>query len=273
MKKEITVGLLTITVLLVGCDFQRSRVVPDVTNTTVDVARAIAERNRLLLVVTDEVESDDIAKGLICKQSPLPGSVLRSGSMLTVLMSKGTTKVEVPDLNGFSVGDARVELFGLQLKVGAIDSEYSNEAEAGRVVATDPEAGSKTEKKSVIDIIVSRGPEPTPEPEVKKESPTASEPPAQREVEAEAVPETETALEADAEVSVPNLTGAGLVRAKALVEAAGLATGSVTYQVTGNFYAGTVMAQKPAPGTKVEKGSRVNIVVASERSDCSPCPK
>jgi beta-lactam-binding protein with PASTA domain len=264
MKKVITLSLLTATVFLIGCKLERSRLVPDVTNTTVDVARAIAERHGFLLVVTDEVESDDIAKGLICKQSPLPGSALRSGSMLTVLLSKGTSKVEVPDLKGFTVSDARVELFGLQLKVGTVDSDYSDEVEAGRVLASDPEAGTKVEKKTVVNLVLSRGEEPKVESQAEPESKLEGKPGVVPEVkpEAEATPESE--------ISVPMLVGTSLTKAKTMIEDAGLATGTISYQVTGEFYAGTVMVQKPAAGEKVEKGSPVNLVVATERS--GPCP-
>jgi serine/threonine-protein kinase len=261
MKKVITLSLLVVMMLLVSCKMERTRLVPDVTNTTVDVARAIAEKQGFLLVVTEESESDDIAKGLICKQSPLPGSVLHRGSMLTVVLSKGTSKVEVPDIIGLALNDARVELFGLRLKLGNIDSVYSDEVEAGRVVESDPVDGTKVEKKTAVDLVLSRGEEPKSEsleskPEVKSEAETQVEP--EVKAEAEATPESEL------EITVPKLTGMNLTRATKLIADAGLAVGRITYRVTGEYYAGTVMAQKPKVGDKVAKGNPVDLVVASE---------
>lgn len=251
MNKIKTLCLLVVgVILLTGCKMARTSIVPNVMNTTIDVARSIAEKHGFLFIISEELESDDVEKGLICKQIPLPGSVLNKGAALTVAVSKGSSKVVVPDMKGFSLPDAEVELFRLRLKLGDIDSLYSDDVDAGRVVVSHPLANSKVEKGTVIDVILSIGPEQKSQLELESKPEVKSE--------AESTPESEF------ENTVPKLTGISLAKAQLAIKDAGLTVGKISYRITGEYYAGTVMGQNPKVGEKVKKGSSIDLTVASE---------
>jgi len=53
------------------------RVVPDLIGSTPEQARVIAESRNLLLVVGGEEENEKVPENIICRQTPLPGSVVR----------------------------------------------------------------------------------------------------------------------------------------------------------------------------------------------------
>ncbi|MEO0142175.1 MAG: PASTA domain-containing protein [candidate division WOR-3 bacterium] len=64
-------------------------VIPDLTGSTPEQARVIAENRGLLLVVGGEEENEKYAENQICRQTPLPGSIVRSKSSITVFISRG----------------------------------------------------------------------------------------------------------------------------------------------------------------------------------------
>ena len=66
-----------------------------------------------------------------------------------------------------------------------------------------------------------------------------------------------------AQVAVPDLAGLSQSQAEAAIRAAGLAVGTVTSQTSSTVPAGEVVSQAPSPGTKVDKGTSVSIVVSS----------
>ena len=97
---------------------------------------------------------------------------------MTIVISKGPEipKVTVPPLVNMSIEQVRAQLEGMGLK-GKETEQFSDEYPEGRVIWQNIEAGTQVEKNTVIELWVSKGPEPAPsEPEPSDELPV-SEPP------------------------------------------------------------------------------------------------
>jgi serine/threonine-protein kinase len=225
--------ILVLAVLIIGCPKKEEEkvIAPNLLSTTIDGARLIAENAGLLLVVTGEEESDRAPQGLIFKQTPMAGSVLKRGSSVNVIVSKGPGPVVrvIPVLKGMTVTDAAAALEKLGLKLGTVDSVYSDQVAASAVVESDPPRGTEVAVGATVDLMVSTGRTPVPAPKV----------------------------------TVPRLIGIRLGRAKAMLRNLGLEVGDVSYQVTTEWYEGNVIGQRPAAGTEVPKGSLVSLVVSA----------
>jgi beta-lactam-binding protein with PASTA domain len=64
-------------------------------------------------------------------------------------------------------------------------------------------------------------------------------------------------------IEVPAVVGKSVDQAKAILGASGLTPGAIDERQTEEKPAGTVLAQDPDPGAKIEKGGQVNLIVAA----------
>jgi serine/threonine-protein kinase len=198
--------------------------VPDLTGSTTEQARVITETRGLLLVVGGEEENDKVGPNLICRQAPLPGSVVRSKSTVTVFISQGSSSVLLPDFNGQGLAEATVQLSNMGLKVGEVKTEEHGSIEKDKIIRTIPAAGSSVDKGDVITVVLSQGIE---------------------------------------KAQVPNLIGKSLSTAKRLIEEKGFTVGNVSWEVSIDYNVGIVMRQRPGAGSQAKKGSAINLVVAT----------
>ncbi|MDX3450376.1 Stk1 family PASTA domain-containing Ser/Thr kinase [Streptomyces sp. ME02-8801-2C] len=87
--------------------------VSDVTGAELAEAKSVLEQAGLKVKVAERtVTSDEFAKGQVAAQSPEAGSEAEQGDTVTLTVSKGPEMIEVPDVVGDSVGDAREALEG-----------------------------------------------------------------------------------------------------------------------------------------------------------------
>jgi serine/threonine-protein kinase len=199
-------------------------VVPDFLGSTTEQARVITEARNLLMVVGGEDESEKYPENSICRQAPLAGSVVRGKSTITVYISQGSSQVILPDFKGQNLSEVTVKLSEFGLKTGEIRAEENAQIARDKVISTIPAAGTRVKKGDAITFVVSRGQE---------------------------------------EGTVPNLIGRALSSAKRIVEENGFVVGNVSYEVSTEIDVGIVMSQRPGGGTKLIKGSKINIVVAT----------
>ncbi|MEU9437143.1 Stk1 family PASTA domain-containing Ser/Thr kinase [Streptomyces sp. NPDC048252] len=81
--------------------------VPDVTGDAVDDARAELEEAGLKVKVATEQVNSEFDKGRVATQTPQEGTEAAEGDTVTLTLSKGPEMVEVPDVVGASVDDAK----------------------------------------------------------------------------------------------------------------------------------------------------------------------
>jgi len=91
--------------------------------------------------------SDDVQTGQVFATDPGPGTPVAVGDRVTVKVSKGTLTVTVPDVRGQSVDQATATLQQAGLSVTGL---YGPRGAKGRVVLTDPQAGTKVKRGSGV---------------------------------------------------------------------------------------------------------------------------
>ncbi len=140
--------------------------VPQLGGYRLDKARALLKRNGLEPGMVTREFSDEVARGSVISTSPDAGTERRAGSAVALVISKGSP-VEVSDVTGSDLADARAELgqAGLKVKVAA-KTVTSDEFEQGQVAVQSPEGGSEAEQGDTVTLTVSKGPEMIKVPDV-----------------------------------------------------------------------------------------------------------
>jgi beta-lactam-binding protein with PASTA domain len=173
--------------------------------------------------------STSVKAGLVLSQSPKPGTLLEKGSQVSIVVSSGPENKSLPDVQGLTVALAKTRLIKAGFKPKE-KLEASPTVAAGKVIGTEPTAGTLAVFGSPVTLFVSSGPAP---------------------------------------VKVPDLTGETLEEAAATLEGEGLAVGQVTKRVSSSQAPGTVLSQSPQRGRKLPAGSKVNLVVARAPKEAS----
>jgi len=108
--------------------------------------------------------SDIYPSGYIISQDPSVGKKLLPGDKVNLVVSKGPEMVEVPNVMGLSENDAVTLITTARLKVGTITRQYSDTIEEGKVISQKPEAGKLVVVHSPVELVISQGKEPIPNP-------------------------------------------------------------------------------------------------------------
>jgi serine/threonine-protein kinase len=124
--------------------------VPGVVGQDEDVARGTLEDAGLK--VSRELVSSEAPKGQVTAQDPGAGAEVDKGSRVTLTVSKGPEKAEVPNVVGQDKADARATLRDAGFGVNVVDQE-SDEPE-GTVIRVSPPEGTKAVKGSAVTIYV-----------------------------------------------------------------------------------------------------------------------
>jgi eukaryotic-like serine/threonine-protein kinase len=99
-----------------------------------------------------------VPRGAVIRTLPAKGTVLKDDQVVTVVVSVGKPKVPVPEVAGRRVEVAQAELAAANLKVRT-ERVFDDNVPEGRVVGTDPGAGSQVAWGSRVVLRVSRGPD------------------------------------------------------------------------------------------------------------------
>ncbi|MFJ4987410.1 Stk1 family PASTA domain-containing Ser/Thr kinase [Streptomyces sp. NPDC088732] len=128
----------------------------------VGVAKAEAETKAQNANVTisfgEEVFCADQPKGNVCKQSAEPGTSIPKDQSVTLNLSKGAEKIDVPDVTGDKFEDAQQELKQAGFEVDK-QSQTSTDEEEGTVLKQDPKGGEKRAKGVTITLTVAVAPQ------------------------------------------------------------------------------------------------------------------
>ncbi|MFD1828943.1 Stk1 family PASTA domain-containing Ser/Thr kinase [Streptomyces desertarenae] len=138
--------------------------VPDLVGRTFSEAQQQATNSRLE-VVKGPSEFCEQKKDTVCRTEPGEGQEVDEGSTITLIMSKGPSEVEVPDVVGDSADDAEQALQKAGFEVKR-EIEVSDR-QAGSVLEQDPAGGGKAKPGSTVTITVAQeDPRPTVPPVV-----------------------------------------------------------------------------------------------------------
>ena len=135
-------------------------------------------------------------------------------------------QITVPDVKGLDAEKAKQAIKDKGLVPSAGTPAYSDTVEKGLVISTNPESGTKVEKNSTVEYIVSLGSEG---------------------------------------VEVPNVVGQREGAAVAMLNDAGFSV-TTDYANSDTVAEGLVISQSPSAGEKGKEGGTVNIVVSSGKA-------
>lgn len=136
-----------------------TRVVPDVTKQAQGEASLLLAAQDLEAAITPAF-SEDIPRGRVISTDPAPGTETKRGRDVTVLVSNGPERHEVPSVAKLSPDAAANLLMERRLTRGSIAEEYSETVEAGLVTRADPPTGTSHKPNTAINLWVSKGRQP-----------------------------------------------------------------------------------------------------------------
>ncbi|WOH95450.1 PASTA domain-containing protein [Corynebacterium urealyticum] len=132
--------------------------IPGETDTAETYSAKLTSRT-LVAEIGEEVYSDDAKKGTVAEVSPSPGSEVRTGSTVTIHVSRGPKPVRVPGVAGQKLDRAKKTLESAGLKVGKTIKEFDPDADPGTVLRTTPSKGTEVPSKSEVTIVVNNATE------------------------------------------------------------------------------------------------------------------
>jgi eukaryotic-like serine/threonine-protein kinase len=125
---------------------------PEVIGLSRDSAEAqISDRG--LVPAVQEQESEE-PEGEVIAQDPSAGTELERGSTVTITVSTGVERVEVPDVVGLRAGDAERQLRAEGLAPVRRETEVSDPAQDGQVIDQRPGTGVELERGREVVIVV-----------------------------------------------------------------------------------------------------------------------
>ena len=199
--------------------------VPDLKGLSYKEAKTLLSEMGLQISKGDEVDSDSVTEGLIASQYPSAKTKVDKGDIITVNISRGKKDAVIPKLVGTtftSESDVSDILSKYGYKLGKVSYEESYET-PGTIIKQSPDAGTTAEKKTTVDIVISK---------------------------------------AKSKATVPNLNGMTYDQAESALQSLGFSVGRVTEEENNGFTAGTVFKQYPAANSEYQTGSTVDIWIA-----------
>jgi serine/threonine-protein kinase len=195
---------------------------PGLLGLTQEQAEAKLAEAGLEVEVADPQYSEDVAKGEVISTDPPPGTkILRSGSV-TITVSLGKERYKVPDVVGKTEDKAQDLIAARNLAFGESKRVFSETVEKGRVISSDPKAGVKLKRDSVVNLVVSKGRQP---------------------------------------IRFTDWTGKSATAAKKALEAKGLVVDVSNEEYSDTVPAGYVITQDPATGP-LYKGDKITLIVS-----------
>ena len=137
--------------------------VPQLTGLTVEQATAALTEAKLTLGTQTEDFDPVVAIGKIIESTPPEGELLKPGTVVDIVVSKGPKPVKIPNLAGANADEAKTQLEGAGLVV-TTSEDFSTEYAEGLVISTTPAKGEKVNVGGTVNLVVSKGPPPVEVP-------------------------------------------------------------------------------------------------------------
>ncbi len=198
---------------------------PNLLDHSYENAQAVLRGKKLEVVVADHAYSVEPIDNVV-RQSPPPGTPVKVGQRVQVVLSLGPQMADVPALVDESLPAARLALLNSGLQLGEVSYLYASGQPAGLVLQQDPLPGKAALASPGVSLLVSLGPR----------SPA---------------------------YIMPNWTGAAASQVQQRLAAAGLPPATVTPATEPGAALGSVVGQTPAPGARLDRGTPVVLGIAS----------
>lgn len=205
--------------------------VPDLNGMTLDDAISKLKLEGLTAGNQIEMTDEDVNEGNVIKTDPESGSTVKENSKVTIYVSTGKEKYELSDYVGRQYEDVIRLLEGQGFK-DIQKIETNDDSEPGTIISQNISNGDKVvPEETVLEFEVSKGPE---------------------------------------KIVLKDLTQYNLKGAQVYASLVGLILDSSEEKYDDNIAAGMVISQDPAPGTELEKGDKVKVVISKGKEDKPP---
>jgi len=212
---------LTLTMIIKSED---TVVVPNLAGKTVVYALELLTDLGLNTKIEGSEYSTEMPKNNVIFQEPEPGSEIKKGRDVRIIISKGPKSILMPNLEKLPIQQARIILEENSLCQGQISSTYSNRIKKDSIIAQVPSAGTMITRNECINLLVSIGIRPQ-------------------------------------EYKMPDLKGHFLDSAIPLIENSNLILGKIKLVFYKDKLLNTIIAQEPLSGYLVTEGGTVNLVI------------
>ncbi len=139
--------------------------VPDVRHMDLADALVTMQQRELYPRLTLRFTDNPLDRNLVLDQSPPPGSIVKAGRRINLVVSRGAVLDKIENYSGRNVDDLRLYLQGLQATSKGLVSIrepplyiFDNSA-PGTILDQNPKAGTEISGPTVLDLVVSKGPE------------------------------------------------------------------------------------------------------------------
>jgi serine/threonine-protein kinase len=132
-------------------------VVPSTVGASYDEAISALTPLGLTNVIIEKRFDEEIAAGKIIESNPPGGGRVDTGGEVILVISKGAERYTIASLVGLTPQAAAAAITKSPLTVGTTSEIFSNKIPKGFVISSDPEAGAKVKRDSVVNIVVSKG--------------------------------------------------------------------------------------------------------------------
>jgi beta-lactam-binding protein with PASTA domain len=235
------VGIVAISVFFISVRGAEQTMVPDVQGRDLTSALLELQAKELYPRVSLRFSQSSTDKGYILEQNPRPGTIVKAGRRIQLVVSQGVMVNTVENYLGRNVDEVRMDLQAMASARAALPGnapipqlvtikeplmyEYSTEP-AGTVLQQRPEPGTAISEPTSLELVVSRGSENT-------------------------------------RLSLPNLLGLSLEDTLEQIGRTGIDFAFSLRPLRSGETPGTVVAQTPPGDTLVAFDTRVAITVAS----------
>lgn len=258
--------------------------VPDVRGQALEQAQKTLKALGLHGEVGSQDFSETVKEGSVISQDPEDGRKLAKGSSVSLVISKGAARVDVPDLVNKNKTEAEALLKAAGLELGAVNNTFNSEVPSGQILSQDPRGGQRVDRGSSVDVVISGGKQTHRVPNLvgldeqsarsrlldanlnpavnatcnvseSNDKVLAQDPPPGTELEEGST----VTLSVNKTAKVPNVIGQSEASAKAELEAAGFKVEIIENDQPGDH--DEVIKQDPSAGNIACKGDTVTITV------------
>ena len=149
-------------------------VVPPLAGLSEAEAQAALREANLSLGERSTEPSEDVPEGIVIRSEPQEGQTLPPGSPVALVVSSGQEEFAIPNVVSLAESDA---ISALQnscsnppcVQIVIAGREFSDTIAEGAVVRQDPASGTPANRGITVQLILSDGPEPEPEPTTEPE--------------------------------------------------------------------------------------------------------
>ena len=104
--------------------------------------------------------SETVPAGQVAATDPEAGSRILDGGTVSVVLSLGKERYDVPRLRGKTEDQAQDAILATKLEIGKTTEVFDEKVPLGKVISTDPAAGTSLKPGASVDLEISKGKRP-----------------------------------------------------------------------------------------------------------------